>query len=1061
MANSGTVAVTDLQNADLIIGTTYKGGTKGNAGDDPMSKLMGCENQGGFRPVGARNGVNTKFCVLYSDLSHDDWPDRIELETGKFYYYGDNRKVNRGIHETVKKGNLILRYSFDEYINGNRKNVPPFFVFAKGKNGRDVVFRGLAVPGAIDETKSEALKVITHNKTEGTIQNYRAIFTILDIPLIKRGWIEDLQNGKHITENSPEAWLEWLNTGKYLPLKGKRSIDHSLFNGDVFNGTNPTNDNNFTKTKGSSKNDTILIKIGHSYREGISVEELYRVTSESWKISENHLKSGDFLYYCAIYGNKIKEVYNLEGYERDLRPDRLGRFILKGSLAGESIRSQLIEVDLGNIHIGKGNPIKYYSMEELLRHSESFSMVGLNTYGTLFENENELNENEIKKLLKGLAENTKEIKTLSTNKPNWITKVDDEGIYVETIKSREKYSSGEKQEPFDRISFDFLLEAWYEFISVRKASAINFVKTKGRSSFVMALFHELSFVEKIEEDKTIFIRLKEYTTDQLPEANFEQVKTILNEVINDKLDPKLISQNFPEDSIKRLKLRARQGLKILGFVTENYIVQDELIKEYIESYIKHDYLRDRMIKHPYLFTILSLLPLLKSYNKNERLAILTEIGMLIVRNSMGLNQMEPSVSNYRTRNILNWFKAVDLVDEEWNLLKELIGPSDTDNTPPYKELIKDDQLKTLTIKEIISHIDQYIASKGFFYDKKEIQNLYLSLRTKPFVILSGISGTGKTMMVKWFAESVGATEKNGQFTLIPVRPDWSDGSDLLGYVDIAGNFKQGPLTGTIVNAINNPDRPYFVLLDEMNLARVEYYFSDILSVMESRELIERSIVTAPLLKENKLMNQDPIHFPENLYIIGTVNIDETTHPFSKKVLDRANTIEFNEVRLDYLDFLRDIPPLEPIHIHNHSFISRYIHLKDVFRIYSDIVKKGTDKLVAINDILKPLGAQVGYRVRDEICFYLAYNQEGDLMSFEHALDRCIIQKILPRISGSDSRVDGVLRNLFKYFTNRDLVEELEIYEEDIKHSNYPLSSYKTLEMLRRLRDDDFTSFWIS
>jgi hypothetical protein len=811
-----------------------------------------------------------------------------------------------------------------------------------------------------------------------------------------------------------------------------------------------------------SKNNTILIKIGQSYREGISSEELYRVTSESWVISEKHLKSGEFRYYCAVFSNKIKEVYNLEGYEPDLRPDRIGRFILKGSLAEESIRSQLEGMDLGDIHKGMGNPIKYYSMEQLLKHSEDTANTDPKIQGSIFDNENEANENEIKKLLKGLAENTKEIKTLSSNKPNWITKVDDEGIYVETINSREKYSQGEKQQPFDRISFDFLQVAWYEFVSVRKASASSFVKTKGRSSFILAFFHELPFVEKVEEDNTIFIRLKEFTTDQLPEASLEQVKTILDEVINDNFDPKFIGHKYHEDGIRRLKQRARQGLKILGFTTVDFIVQDNIINDYNHSYHKNDYLKTRMIQHPYLFIILSLLPLLKFCTKNEKLTILSEVGMLIVRNSLGSNLMVHSVSTNRTRNILNWFKEVDLVDEEWNLLQEVSFSSRTEyKANPNSSHVEDDRLKTIPMKEIISHIDRYIASKGFYYDIKEIQNLYLSLRTKPFVILSGISGTGKTMIIKWFAESVGATEENGQFTLIPVRPDWNDGSDLIGYVDIAGNFKEGPLTTAIKKAIDYPERPYFVLLDEMNLARVEYYFSDILSVMESREKKEGNIVTSPLIKDGTFENQTNIQLPENLYIIGTVNMDETTYPFSKKVLDRANTIEFNEVRLDYLDFLREIPSVQHINLPNHSFVSRYIHLKDVYLIYSDIVKKGTDQLVVINDILKPIGSHVGYRVRDEICFYLAYNQEGKIMTFDQALDRCIIQKILPRISGSDTRVEGILENLFKYFMNRDIVQDIEVYEEDIKLAKYPLSAHKTYEMLRRLRDDGFTSFWIS
>src|SRR5699024_8856122 len=108
-----------------------------------------------------------------------------------------------------------------------------------------------------------------------------------------------------------------------------------------------------------------------------------------------------------------------------------------------------------------------------------------------------------------------------------------------------------------------------------------------------------------------------------------------------------------------------------------------------------------------------------------------------------------------------------------------------------------------------------------------------------------------------------------QYAMIPVRPDWNDGSDLLGYVDIRGDFKEGPLTTILRQAIANPDKPYFVLLDEMNLARVEYYFSDILSVMESREWIDGDIVSSNLLSKD--ISGKDIYIPENLYVIGTVN----------------------------------------------------------------------------------------------------------------------------------------------------------------------------------------------
>lgn len=365
----------------------------------------------------------------------------------------------------------------------------------------------------------------------------------------------------------------------------------------------------------------------------------------------------------------------------------------------------------------------------------------------------------------------------------------------------------------------------------------------------------------------------------------------------------------------------------------------------------------------------------------------------------------------------------------------------------------------ITYKKIVTHIHTYITSKGFLYEKEDVTNLFLSLKTKPFVILSGISGTGKTKMVQWFAESVGATEENGQFTLIPIRPDWHDGSDLLGYFDIKNEFKEGPLTKVIKKAIDNPAKPYFVLLDEMNLARVEHYFSDILSVMESRKWENGRIVTSNLLtEENAGMT---LKLPGNLYIIGTVNMDETTHPFSKKVLDRANTIEFNRVDLSNLAFLKKTETVEPITVDNARFAPKYLHLKDAYQDNRELIEKATEELVKINGTLQIMNAHVGYRVRDEICFYLAYNDEGNLLKFEEALDYCILQKILPRISGSDYRVVRLLQELYRFFTNVQYEEGKDDYEHDLNTARYPQSAKKVLEMLRRHEDDGFTSFWIS
>ncbi|WP_332650072.1 McrB family protein [Lysinibacillus sp. 54212] len=374
-----------------------------------------------------------------------------------------------------------------------------------------------------------------------------------------------------------------------------------------------------------------------------------------------------------------------------------------------------------------------------------------------------------------------------------------------------------------------------------------------------------------------------------------------------------------------------------------------------------------------------------------------------------------------------------------------------DNENEEGEVIVDN----VHLENLPSHTHAYLTSRGFLYSKENIANLYLSLRSKPFVIISGISGTGKTKIVQLFAESVGATEEDGQFKLISVRPDWSDSSDLLGYKNLQDEFVEGQLTEMVKRAHDNPQLPHFVVLDEMNLARVEYYLSEFLSIMESRRVGEDGEVVSSTLVTT---NDREFSLPNNLYIIGTVNMDETTHPFSKKVLDRANTIEFNDIRLTNFDmFEQETEEVAAVRVGNEQFESKYLYLKQAYPQNKELVQKVSTQLELINQQLQTIYAQVGYRVRDEICFYMLYNDEMNLLSENEAFDFCVMQKILPRISGADSTVEDLLKNLFEQFAG-------EAYEKDKAVSEdapYPRSAKKVAEMLKRLHKDSFTSFWIS
>ena len=368
---------------------------------------------------------------------------------------------------------------------------------------------------------------------------------------------------------------------------------------------------------------------------------------------------------------------------------------------------------------------------------------------------------------------------------------------------------------------------------------------------------------------------------------------------------------------------------------------------------------------------------------------------------------------------------------------------------------KKDKETEMTTKEILVQIKNYISGKGFTYDAGLVENFYLCLKSKPFVILAGTSGTGKTRLVKLFAEAIGA-----KYRMVSVRPDWSDGSDLFGHYDLNGNFIEGPVCKAFDAAVDDPSQPIMLCIDEMNLARVEYYLSDFLSVIESRDRSEDGkIITEPIAQYKG-------GIPDNLYIVGTVNMDETTFPFSKKVLDRANTIEFN-----YVDLIPDFGSIEseeePLQIKNSFLCTDYLTLAQDCIDEKEYVVKICDELQKINEILKSANAHVGYRVRDEIVFYMLNNKNAEyLVTDDQAMDNEIMQKILPRIQGSSATVKDMLAELFKfcmgYYSGLDLDSgKTGAQMQAMSHAAiYPKSADKLGYMMTRFEEDGFTSYWL-
>ncbi len=370
----------------------------------------------------------------------------------------------------------------------------------------------------------------------------------------------------------------------------------------------------------------------------------------------------------------------------------------------------------------------------------------------------------------------------------------------------------------------------------------------------------------------------------------------------------------------------------------------------------------------------------------------------------------------------------------------------------------------ISTKDKISTIKEYIAVRGFNYEGDLIENFYLSLKSKPFVILAGTSGTGKTRLVKLFAEAIGA-----KMQLVPVRPDWSDSSDLFGHNDLSGKFHPGAIIDFIKQAEWDKSTPHFLCLDEMNLARVEYYLSDFLSIIETRDRNENGVIETDALVDASYFQAKEarekygrVYLPENLYIIGTVNMDETTFPFSKKVLDRANTIEFSFVNLMAKATAGGKAVAQKL---DNSFLkTEYLYLRDCDD--EELIDNICFDLEELNQILVKANLHVGYRVRDEISFYMMNNKKADLLTQEAAFDHEIMQKILPRVQGSSAAIKDVLSELFikcagdyTGFAGAAAYEQMNAYL-DSKSCKYPNSTKKIAFMMRRYEEDGFTSYWL-
>lgn len=324
--------------------------------------------------------------------------------------------------------------------------------------------------------------------------------------------------------------------------------------------------------------------------------------------------------------------------------------------------------------------------------------------------------------------------------------------------------------------------------------------------------------------------------------------------------------------------------------------------------------------------------------------------------------------------------------------------------------------------EALKTIQEAMEAEGYLISVVELANFFLAMTVSPLVILSGISGTGKSLLPRKFAK-----QTKSKFHSIPVQPQWSDNSDLFGFVPTLTptKFVEGKLIMSLRDAHLHPDKLVIAMLDEMNLAPIEHYFSDFLSVAESRERKGAKIGSDPLPIELPAVPTaeqcDPeadlrgIELPSNLRVIGTANMDETTHSFSPKVLDRAFTIEFDDP--DLTSFASGAAAgTATFEALSNTVINpaNAISVLEASAVNQELFEHIAQRLSEIQDILSPAGIKFGYRTRDAILLYLHFWRQfglSDIMSGCAALDLCILQKILPKVSGSGEVLADALNKL--------------------------------------------------
>lgn len=442
---------------------------------------------------------------------------------------------------------------------------------------------------------------------------------------------------------------------------------------------------------------------------------------------------------------------------------------------------------------------------------------------------------------------------------------------------------------------------------------------------------------------------------------------------------------------------------------------------------------------------------------------------------------------------------------------------------------KDEKLKTMSFlnelngdyKQAVSYIQAYLRDRDILYPRHIIENYLTLIRSNDLIVLAGDSGSGKTNLVNSFAKAIGGVSK-----IIPVKPNWTSSEDLLGYYNpLEKKYLATPFLEALIEATQNPDVPYFICLDEMNLARIEYYFADFLSKLETRDSIpeiqlysdaesahvlselkavvsiisnakdkfsKEGIVDFVKLMQDESINAEMkrafgfgdkdslikyhgdirrmlagvmgtpsiIKIPQNVRIIGAINIDETTHYLSPKILDRAHIMKFNSPLLaDWESIFSEIE--------NYSFenVDLPLHFEiDELGVRTEYPKfdredEFCELFVKLNkEFFNPLGVEFGMRtIRQGLQYLQLFSDTND--NRELAINNFIIHKVLPKFTFDGTKQSGNYNKL-------DLIDKVLLlrFEEIVKNHKSISDEFSCVASLRNIienakTNDGIVNYW--